>query len=376
MLHDFLTSSRTELIERCRVKVALRSASQTHEADVAYGIPHFIDQLIATLRLERDSEYLDSETVSGAAGGATPATSEIGMAAAHRGRELSERGFSIDQVVHEYGDLCQAITNLASESAVPIEVGEFRSLNRCLDNAIADAVKEFTVRSTATVANRQRHAFNEQLGVMAHELRNHLQTATLVLDAIKSGRVPLAGATSAVLDRSLIGMRGIIDDCLVEVRVAEASSRRRRVAVSDLIDDLKVSAALQANARGVTFDVSPVDPQLTVEVDRELVSSALQNVLQNAFKFTRSATHVRLHAYGIDDRVRIAVEDHCGGLSAGDPEELFVSFKQRSVDRSGLGLGLAISRAQCEANGGTLTVRDKPGCGCVFTIDMARCPSG
>ena len=50
----------------------------------------------------------------------------------------------MDQVIHDYGDLCQAITELAFEQAAPFETKEFRTLNRCLDNAIADAVTEFT----------------------------------------------------------------------------------------------------------------------------------------------------------------------------------------------------------------------------------------
>ena len=49
-------------------------------------------------------------------------------------------GYTADQVVHDYGDLCQAITDLAFERDAPFAVDEFRTLNRCLDNAIADAV--------------------------------------------------------------------------------------------------------------------------------------------------------------------------------------------------------------------------------------------
>jgi signal transduction histidine kinase len=68
----------------------------------------------------------------------------------------------------------------------------------------------------------------------------------------------------------------------------------------------------------------------------------------------------------------IEVEDECGGLPPGDSEELFKVFEQRGGDRSGLGLGLAISRRGVEANGGKLYVRDLPGRGCVFTIDLPK----
>ena len=72
------------------------------------------------------------------------------------------------------------------------------------------------------------------------------------------------------------------------------------------------------------------------------------------------------------DRVRIEVEDRCGGLPAGDTEALFRPFEQRGGNRTGLGLGLSISRRSVEADGGVLSVRDLPGIGCVFTIDLPR----
>ena len=51
-------------------------------------------------------------------------------------------GFNISQVVHDYGDICQAITEVAVEQNVPITTEEFHTLNRCLDTAIAEAVTE------------------------------------------------------------------------------------------------------------------------------------------------------------------------------------------------------------------------------------------
>ena len=64
--------------------------------------------------------------------------------------------------------------------------------------------------------------------------------------------------------------------------------------------------------------------------------------------------------------------DHCGGLRPGLAEEMFRPFTQDGEDRSGLGLGLTISRRSVEANNGRLSVRNVPGTGCVFTIDLPR----
>jgi signal transduction histidine kinase len=74
----------------------------------------------------------------------------------------------------------------------------------------------------------------------------------------------------------------------------------------------------------------------------------------------------------VAEQVFIDVKDHCGGLPGGQCGALFTPFSQRGADRSGLGLGLSIARASVEADGGTLTVRDVPGTGCVFTMTMPR----
>jgi signal transduction histidine kinase len=95
--------------------------------------------------------------------------------------------------------------------------------------------------------------------------------------------------------------------------------------------------------------------------------------LQNAFKFTQLHTEVSLKVHAAADRILIEVEDHCGGLPPGVAEDLFQPFRQGGEDKSGLGLGLAICRRSIEANKGVLRVRDKPGVGCVFTIDLPRC---
>ena len=70
------------------------------------------------------------------------------MAMLH-GRDLLEQGFTLEQVIRDYGDVCQAVTNLAVEIEAPIRADEFRTFNRCLDDAIAGAVTEYTKCNSA-----------------------------------------------------------------------------------------------------------------------------------------------------------------------------------------------------------------------------------
>jgi len=371
VLHDFLTANRDDLTDRCRLKVAQRRAPKASAIELEHGIPLFLDQLIKTLRVEQGALPMQSRRVSGPSGGG--GTSEIGETAARHGLELLQHGFTVDQVVHDYGDLCQAITDLAFERNAPVSVDEFRTLNRCLDNAIADAVTEFDYQRDLLIADKGVQALNERLGFLAHELRNLINTATLAVAAMKAGNVGLAGATGAVLDRSLIGLRGLIDRSLADVRVtAGMPLRRQLIPLADFVAETKISAALDAQARGCGFTVCAVDPNLAAHADRESLSSALGNLLQNAFKFTELHTEVVLRVRAAGNRILIEVEDRCGGLHPGDQESMFQPFSQGAADRSGIGLGLSICRRSVEANDGVLSVRDLPGTGCVFTIDLPR----
>ena len=372
MMHEFLSANRTDLIDRCRIKVGNRPAPEATSEELEYGVPLFLDQLIKTLRVEQTTDPKQSRKISGPAGG-TQAQSEIGETAARHGRELLEHGFTVDQVVHNYGDLCQAITDLACEVKAPIDTDEFRTLNRCLDNAIAVAVTEYNYQHDSAVADKQTHALNERLGFFAHELRNLLNSATLALTAIKGGAVGVSGATGAVLDRSLVGLRSLIDRSLTEVRMtAGLPVHQRLFSVADFIAEVRLSASLEAQVSECVFTVSHVDSRLAVDADRELLFSAVGNLLQNAFKFTHHRSEVTLTTYAATDRILIEVADRCGGLAPGVAEKMFLPFSQHSEDMTGLGLGLSISRRSIEANEGTLTVRNVPGRGCVFTIDLPR----
>ncbi len=374
MMHEFLTTQRAELIERCRRSVLQRHSPRVTEAELEKGIPLFLDQLILTLQSEQRGQPVLSRAVSRAAGGeGLDPLSEIGEGAAMHGRDLLRDGFTIEQVVHDYGDLCQAITGLAFETRAPMEIDEFRTLNRCLDNAIAAAVTEFNFGRDLDSQTKQAHLLNERLGFLAHEMRNLLNSASLAVAAIKAGHVGLGGATGAVLDRSLVGMRHLIEQSLTEVRTtAGIPSRRELLSLFDLVDEVKLTASLEAQMKECVFTASAVDPRLAVEGDRDMLFSAVENLLQNAFKFTRPHTEVTLTARAAGDHILIEVADHCGGLPPGDPEKMFAPFTQSGADKTGLGLGLSISRDSVRSSGGLLTVRDIPGTGCVFTIELPR----
>lgn len=376
-MHRFLTNNRDELIARCKAKVALRPNRAATPEQLANGIPLFLEQLIRTLRAEGGGDAAEGERISGPAGGDATSLSQIGVSATAHGKTLLELGYTLDQLVHDYGDVCQSITDLAVERDAPFSVSQFRTLNRCLDNAIADAVTGFTDQRDESVSVRRSADETERLGILVHELRNHLQTALLGFTALESGTVPISGSTGALVKRSLLALAAQLERSLAEVRVkASAADPAQSFSLAAFIAEARSITSLSAVERGCEFVVPEVEHGLAIAGNREHLLAALVNLLQNAFKFTHAHTAVTLHAYRDGDRISIDVKDHCGGLPPGVTEKLFKPFTQASLDRSGLGLGLSIARRTVEANGGRLTVRDTPGTGCVFTVSLPASPKG
>jgi signal transduction histidine kinase len=349
VLHEFLESKRGDIIARTKVKVAARPAPGVTETELTEGVPLFFDQLVQTLK-----------------GSALP--DEMKAAATKHGNEMLRMGFTIGQVVHDYGDLCQAVTELAFELDAKITVDEFHTLNRCLDNAIAEAVTEYGRMREQSLTSEG----TERVGALAHELRNRITTAMLSFDILRSGKVPIGGSTAALHQRSLKGLNDLIERSLAEVRLESMESTRETILLAEFVHETGIAASMEAKARHHELTVAPVDEGVRIEADRELLTMAVFNLLQNAFKFTRAPGHVWLRTRTTADRVFIDIEDECGGIPGGEAAALFRPFHQGSRDRSGIGLGLSISRKAVLSNGGDIQMRNMPGKACIFTIALPR----
>ncbi|WP_425258899.1 sensor histidine kinase [Rubrivivax sp. RP6-9] len=371
MMHDFLVAHRDELVARCKAKVAARPARSASAKQMAGGIPLFLEQLTRTLAAERVDQDARSLEISGPSGGAPPASSEIGVGATAHGKALLELDYTVDQVVHDYGDLCQAITELALERRAPFAVTEFKTLNRCLDNAIADAVTEFSRQRDVVRSDARAAEASERLAFLLHELRNALHTSNLAILAIQQGSLSLCGATGTVLKRSLAVMHELVDGSIAEVRATHRAQAQRAVfAVAAFIEEARVGAQLEAEARHCDFAVSAVDPALRVHADRALLHGVLTNLLVNAFKYTHRGTAVHLNVHETQGQVHIDVEDRCGGLPSGFDLGPSTTPVHAGHDKTGLGIGLSIARQTLEAMGGTLSFEDLAGVGCIFTIQL------
>ena len=343
-----------EIISRCRAKAATRSRSFPIEAEIDHGVPLFLNQLVDALRL------------------GSRANPDIGRSAVHHGHDLLLKGFTVSQVVHDYGDVCQSITELAVEMNAPISTADFRTLNHCLDDAIAGAVTEHGRGRDQSTMDAAAALDSERHGFFAHELRNLVNTAIVSFDVLRTGNVGVNGSTGSVLHRSLIALRAHIDRSLAQTRLTQGIQHQEHILVSGFIEDLRAGATLEANSTGVRLSVLPGEDGVVIKADRQVLAAVVANLLHNAFKFTRPLTAVTLRAGASAERVLIEVEDECGGLPGGNADALFRPFEQRGADRTGLGLGLAFSRWGVEANNGRIYARNLPERGCIFTIDLPR----
>jgi signal transduction histidine kinase len=351
MLHEFITENRAELIARARAKARERRQTQwPMPTKLDAGMPNFLMQL---------AERLKPPFVT---------TERFRDSAARRGSEMMREGWTARHVVHDYGDICQAITEAATDHDASISTVEFRNLNQCLDDAIAEAVTEFGQQRERQLADEQA----DRLGELAEELRKYVTTASFAYETIAKGTVGIGGSTGASLGRSLLGLRRLIDRTLPGVHLDHAELAPRSLTLADVIDEVEIAGNHQARAVGIRFEVVGPDRAVEVEIDRSLLAAALDNMVRYALKFTPRRGLIVLRALVSAKSVAIEIEDQCGGLGAIERDA--EPRTQHGEDGGELGLALTTSRQGIEAGGGMLTVRDLPSKGCVFALTLPRAP--
>jgi signal transduction histidine kinase len=350
MLHTFIAEHRDQITRRATALSRARDPRLHAESPTA-EVLSFLGQVTATLQ-------------HGVTAGSEVVTA-INSKAAKNGAEMLRAGHPIVEVVQSYGDVCQAVTSLAAEAQVQISSDDFCIFNRCLDDAIGNAVTEHTRITAATrdVAEVQR------LGFVAHELRDQLQTARLSLAVLKSSRAPVESLAGQLLETAHDNIAKLIERTLSDVRLAAGVQQREGVLIGPFLNEIAATAELHAKHRGLTFKID-AETTGSIEADRQLLSSAVMNLVHNALKFTKPGGKVWLKARTSATRLSVAVEDQCGGIPD-SARGVFASFAdRRGADRTGLGLGLSIAKRVVRAHNGDITVRNLPHVGCVFTIDM------
>jgi signal transduction histidine kinase len=351
-LNGFLAQYFDELVALAKAKASARRSRWASAPGLEPGLPLLLAQLGEALRSALRRE---TSTAPLADGG-------IGSIATRHARALLEKGWAVSQIVHDYSDLRQAITELAIATGTAISLEELGALGRCLDSASAETVAEYARLKDEAASHREV----ERLGQVGHDLRNQLQTAQLSFRALKTGKADVGGSAGDALGRSLDRLRDLIDTRLSGVRLAATT----RVSLAAFVHEVAVAAHPDAEHREIRLTIEPGDPALAVDVDPQLLASALMNLLQNAFKYTRARGRVTLRARSESGRAFVEVEDECGGMATSDGDPLRGRRERRGSDRAAPGFGLSSSRRAVQANGGEVQAHNLPGKGCIFGIQL------
>jgi len=198
-LQDFIKTNHDKIVAMTREKVAKRNAGRrSPELETRHGVHLFLDQLRSSLEDEakRDpSQRADADP---------PTNPDIAKTAALHGHDLLTLGFSIDEVVHDYGDVCQAVTELAVQRDAAVSVADFHTLNRCLDNAIAAAATAWSADLKSELSAEEEEASNEA------KLRRMVTAALAIFEMLRAGKIGTGGSSAAMLGRHLEEMRDLL----------------------------------------------------------------------------------------------------------------------------------------------------------------------
>jgi signal transduction histidine kinase len=350
MLYEFLQKNEVEILALAEEKTLKLAGSLPSSEKLKIGLPVFYKHLI---------EYLK---------GPTHETSEkyILDGASLHGKELQKLNYTVSHVVHAYGAMCQAITELAQRRNENISSKEFNELNMCLDYAISSAVSSFQFVTTKTNEDREL----QHIGSLVHELRNSLSSATIAHEMIKKGFVGTSGSTARVLEENLSRMRNLIDRSLSEIRMrTDPVIISTRFNLLELIDQIILTAQTEARIKKQILSLE-LTQDIFLETDRYLLLSAIANLVQNAIKYSKFEGRIILRAGIVDKEAVIEIEDECGGLKSGEAENIFKPFVSSNTKSQGLGLGLTISRRAVELLNGKISALSNSGNGCAFLIHL------
>lgn len=350
MLYQFLEQNESEVLALAEEKSLKLAGPLLSSDELKMALPLFYKNLIEYLKFTKEN-----------------ATSEnIIRGASDHARELLRLNYSLSHVVHSYGAMCQAVTEYAQRKHVPITTQEFNDLNMCLDIAIAAAVSEFQFLTVKAIEEREV----QHLGILVHELRNALSRAVMAHEMIKQGLVGSGGSTSKMLGENLLTMRNLIDRSLSDIRMrADPELHIEKFNLLTLVDQIIVTTQDEVRRKNQTISAD-INFHIELETDRQLLLSAIANLIQNALKYSKTGGRINIRAATAATNIVIEVEDECGGISPEMIKKLFKPFSSGGLDQSGLGLGLTIIQRAVSLMQGKITNHNMPGKGCAFRIEM------
>jgi signal transduction histidine kinase len=278
-------------------------------------------------------------------------------------------GFDISQLVHEFIVLRQVIRELAVEPG-PHRGEQEAALADLLDAAVVAALEAYVDARDYETRRAQAH----NIAFLTHELRNPLSNATMAAGELKNHVAEKASRAMVVLERALARLTEMIDGVLLtqKFEAGKVEPHLADTTLGDIVEPALESARSVAARKGIAFQVS-YDPAQAMRADRHLLSSAIENLADNAVKYTDSG-RVQVAIDRKPGATVFHVRDTCHGLSPEELRTIFEPFRRGKTAKGGTGLGLAIARRAVEAHGGTIEAESPGPAGCHFWITLPDRP--
>jgi two-component system phosphate regulon sensor histidine kinase PhoR len=229
-----------------------------------------------------------------------------------------------------------------------------------------------------TQLERLERVRQEFLSNVSHELRTPLTAIITFVETLEDVGADDRENTArflSVIRRNAERMNVLIKDIL-ELSAIEAGMvavEPAQVRLSSLVGECFTALASRADARGVKL-LNDVSRDVFVRADARRLEQMLTNLVDNAVKYTREGTEVRVSHEREGARDRVHVADTGEGIAAEHLPRIFERFYRvdsaRSRDMGGTGLGLAIVKHLARAHGGEATARSEPGRGSTFTLEL------
>jgi two-component system sensor histidine kinase EvgS len=235
-----------------------------------------------------------------------------------------------------------------------------------LDTAIVASVQAYV--DARDLEGRRAQA--ESIGFVTHELRNPLATAMTAVEVLRRQASPEQERLFDALDRSHRRLLELVEGVLSTQRLeaGHVQSRPRPTTLGAILDPALEAARAVAARKGLGFHTR-YDADLAVAVDPDLTRSAIQNLADNAAKYT-SVGQIDVTVEPRPTEIVVHVRDTCPGLTPEELRTIFQPFRRGRSAEAGTGLGLAIARRSVEAQGGTIAAESPGPEGCHFWITL------
>jgi two-component system CheB/CheR fusion protein len=254
------------------------------------------------------------------------------------------------------------------------EPGAARQILLSIDDITERKQAEAALKAAKADAERANLAKSKFLAAASHDLRQPLQTISLMQGVLQK-RVTDEAALQLIgkLGDTVGAMSGMLNT-LLDINQLEAGIVFPEMVdfpINELLEGLKAEFAYHTGGKGLGWRVVPC--HMRVRSDRNLFEQMVRNLLSNAVKYTeRGRILVGCHPRG--NKLRLEVWDTGIGIPADQLQAIFQEFHQLNNparERSlGLGLGLSLVQRLGDLLGVTIDVRSRPGSGSVFAVEV------